>query len=227
MKTFIHVSVPPLPTIKVTNPPNGKRFYTTPAGNKYVSITTLLGDKEKPWLANWRASLGPVKADKETKRASERGDNIHKLIELYLSNQLTYNITKSYKPEYISGFNQIKLRLNKINNIHAQETALYSDLLRTAGRVDCIGEYENKLSIIDFKTSTNAKSISMIQDYYLQCTAYAIMWNELTGQTINDIAIIMAGEKTIAPLLFKGHVEDYIEPLVQRIAEYYSKLPTN
>ncbi len=190
--SFIHVPTLNLPEMKVKNQIDGKRFYTTPAGISYPSITTLLGHKEKPWLNDWRNSLGHDKAAKETKRASERGDAIHKLIEIYLSNKLTPEVARKYDHEYIAGFNQVKLRLNKVNNIRAQEVAIYSDTLKVAGRIDCIGEYDGTLSIIDFKTSTNVKDKGMIEDYFLQTTAYAIMWSEIIGEPIEDIAIIMA-----------------------------------
>jgi hypothetical protein len=221
MNKFNHVPVTNLPDMKVQTQASGKRYYTTPAGIVYPSITTMLGHKEKPWLEDWRNSLGHDKAAKETKRAGERGDAIHKIIEIYLSNKLTDKALRSYEPEQIAGFNQVKLRLNKVDNIRAQEVAIYSDTLRVAGRIDCIGEYEGTLSIIDFKTSTNVKDKGMIEDYFLQTTAYAIMWAEITGEPIEDIAIIMAVEKGMAPMLFREKIDKYVSPLLKRIDEYY------
>jgi genome maintenance exonuclease 1 len=220
MGNFIHLPKPDLPPIKVINL-GGQRHYVTPDNNKYPSITTLLGAKDKPWLTDWRNSLGPEKADKETKRAAERGDALHKLTEYYIQNKLTTDICKPIKYEYVNQFNQIRMWLNKINNIRAQETPLYSDVLKIAGRVDCIAEYEGVLSVIDFKTSSNPKSREMIEDYFLQCTAYALMWEELTGQHIEDLTIIMSVEKGIVPLIFKEKTSKYISPLVKRIREYY------
>lgn len=221
MSSFNHVPVKTLPEMKVKTQIDGKRYYTTPDGNKYPSITTLLGHKEKPWLVDWRNSLGHDKAAKETKRASERGDIIHKLIEIYLSNKLTSEITRKHDPEHIAGFNQVKLRLNKVDNIRAQEVALYSDTLKVAGRIDCIGEYDGKLSVIDFKTSTNVKDKGMIEDYFLQTTAYAIMWAEIIGEPIEDVTIIMSVEKGMAPMLFREKIDKYVSPLLKRIDEYY------
>lgn len=221
MKNFTHVSKPDLPVLKVVTLPNGKRHYTTPEGLKYPSVTTVLGAQDKPWLTDWRNSMGKEKADAETKRAGERGDAVHKLAEIYLNNQLTSEITKPYKPELVNWFNKVKLNLNKVDNIRIQEAALYSDVLRVAGRVDCIGEYEGVLSIIDFKTSTNAKVKAMVYDYYLQTTAYALMWEEMTGEHIDDIVIIMSVEKGMGPLIFKEKVHKYISPLMKRINKYY------
>jgi genome maintenance exonuclease 1 len=221
MGPFTHLPKPELPELKVVTLPNGKRHYTTPEGVKYPSITTVLGAQEKPWLTDWRNSLGKQKADAETKRAGERGDAVHKLAEIYLNNQLTSEITKPYKPELVNWFNKVKLNLNKIDNIRIQEAALYSDVLRVAGRVDCIAEYDKTLAIVDFKTSTNSKVKAMIYDYYLQTTAYALMWEEQTGEHIDDIVIIMSVEKGMGPLIFKEKVHKYISPLMKRINKYY------
>lgn len=222
---FTHLPKPTLPTLKVVTLPNGKRYYTVPEGNKYPSITTVLGAQEKPWLTDWRNSLGKEKADAETKRAGERGDAVHKLAEIYLNNELTSEVLKPYKPELIGWFNKVKINLNKVDNIRTQESALYSDVLGVAGRVDCIGEYEGVLSIVDFKTSTNAKVKAMITDYYLQTTAYALMWEELTGEHIDDIVIVMSVEKGMGPLIFKEKVHKYISPLAKRIKQYYKDHP--
>lgn len=217
---FIHTGTPiVLPELKVKTLPSGIRHYTTPDGNQYPSITTMLGHKEKPWLEDWRQMLGKEKADKEQKRCADRGSAIHELIEKYLNNEEEF--TRGYLPEYVKGFNQLKFRLNRINNIRTQEAALYSDTLKLAGRVDCIGEYDGVLSIIDFKTSNNNKEHDMIEDYFLQCTAYAIMWHEMTGEAIEDIVILMSVEKGMVPLIFKEKIDKYIKPLLKRIDEYY------
>lgn len=99
---------------------------------------------------------------------------------------------------------------------------MWSDRLRIAGRVDCIAEYDGKLSIIDFKTSNNNKDRGMIEDYFLQTTAYAIMWHELTGEPIEQLVILMTVEKGMVPLKFVETIDKYVKPLVERIREYES-----
>ena len=141
------------------------------------------------------------------------------MIEKYLNNEDDF--TRGYDPEFVKGFNQLKFRLNRINNIRLQEVGLYSNRLKIAGRVDCIGEYDGVLSVIDFKTSNNNKNKEMIEDYFLQCTFYALAWFELTGEPIEDIVILMTVEKGMVPLVFKEKIDKYVEPLLQRINEYY------
>ena len=51
-----------------------------------------------------------------------------------------------------------------------------------AGRVDCVGLFDNNLSIIDFKSSSKPKEEYMAKQWYIQMTAYALMVEELTGK---------------------------------------------
>lgn len=217
MITHIKPSVA-IPELKATTTNSG-RTYQIPSGEKYPSITTMLGHKEKPWLADWQNMLGANKAAKETKRCSDRGTAVHEMVEKFLNNE--EDPTKGYSPDHIKGFNQLKFKLKNVDNIRTQEASLYSKQLRIAGRVDCVGEYNGKLSIIDFKTSNGIKDRDMIEDYFLQCTAYAIMWHELTNESITNITVLMCVERGMVPLVFEDTIDKYVEPLLTRIAQYY------
>jgi ATP-dependent exoDNAse (exonuclease V) beta subunit len=214
---FTHLTtIQPL-ELKTTEGNQG-RFYHVADDVKYPSITTILGAGEKPHLASWRESLGVEKADKETKRCSDRGTAVHLMIERFLQNDP--DPTQGCDFAHANEFRSVKMMLRNIDNILLQEGALYSDILKTAGRVDCIAEYKGKLAIIDFKTSTNTKNTHMIQDYYLQTTAYAWMLEELYDIHVEDIVIIMSVENGL-PMVFKEKTEHFIQPLCERINTYY------
>lgn len=218
---FIHGNQPPFLNV-VDKMDRGKRFYTTPENNKYPSITTVLGDEPKPWLDSWKAALGKDKAAAETKRCADRGTALHKMVEDYLNN--VPDPTEGHDRANIGLFNQIRMKLTKqVGEIRAQEIPLYSDALRVAGRVDCVAEYDGVLSIIDFKTSNNVKTEDMIQDYFLQCTAYAVMFYEMYGVPIDNIVVIIAVEKGLMPMVFKREIFDYLKPLQQRVAHYHAQ----
>lgn len=163
--------------------------------------------------------LGEDRADKEMKRAADRGTAVHAIAEKFLNNDPnpTDGITDL---SHLSCFNQIRLPLRKINNILTQESALWSDDLQVAGRVDCVAEYRGKLAIVDFKTSTNDKVEHQIEDYYLQTTGYALMFEERYGIQIDNLVIIMAVEKGAVPLVFEQTVAPYVEPLLHRINNF-------
>jgi len=215
---FTHIEIPEIPKIIQKTRPGGSRTYITPEGNEYPSVTTILGDKPKPYLDKWRAMLGEDKAKKETKRCADRGTAVHEMAEKYLNN--VENPTKGYNYKYIGDFNKLKFALNKIDNVRAQEVGLYSDMFKYAGTVDCVADFQGTLSIIDFKTSTNNKKVDMIEDYFKQCTAYAIAWYELTGIPIEDIVVLIAVEKGLAPLTFKEKIENWIPALLEDIDKF-------
>ena len=205
---FTHLNIVQPIELKTTEGYQG-RFYHI-EDKKYPSVTTILGSEKKLGLEQWRLSMGAAAADKETTRCTDRGTAVHLMIEKWLQNDP--NPTLGQQMIHISEFNSLKMHLRKIDNIVLQEGALYSHILKTAGRVDCIAEYNKTLSIIDFKTSTNAKDYEKINDYFLQTTAYAWMFEEIYGIHIDNIVIIMSIEKGI-PLVFKEKTEQFLLPL--------------
>jgi ATP-dependent exoDNAse (exonuclease V) beta subunit len=196
---------------------DGKRYYTLPDGTQLPSVTTVIGAQKKQAIIEWRQRVGEVEANKISKKATSRGKNLHTLCEKYLNNEPFGMVM----PNALELFKQIKPHLNRINNIHYQETALWSKQLGMAGRVDCIGEFDGVLSVIDFKTSKRVKTLEDIQDYFWQTTAYALMYEELIGVPINNLVIIMAIDDN-EPCVFQQRTEDHIVGLVEAI-EYYRK----
>jgi len=208
-----------IPKIESQTFSDGKRYYVTPEGKKLPSVTTVVGAQKKQAIMEWRQRVGEEVANKISKQATTRGTNMHSLCEYYLNNEP--KPPGVVMPDAKEMFISIKPYLNKINNIHYQEVGLWSSQLGLAGRVDCIGEYEGKLSVIDFKTSKKAKDRESILDYFWQCTAYALMYEELIGQPIDELVIIMAVQDS-TPLIFKEKTQDHIEGLVKAI-DYYHK----
>jgi len=199
------------------------RVYDTPSGKSYPSITTILGYGDKQWLKEWRSSMGEEAADAEMNRAAERGTAVHSAIELFLQNKPIEPL--NMVAEHRRVFNGVKAKLKStVNNILVQEIPLWSDNLRTAGRVDCVAEYKGNLSIVDFKTSTNPKEHHQIRDYWLQTTAYALMFYQQYGILIEHIAIVMAVERGTS-MVFHDTIHKHIEPLNQRIEKFYVENP--
>lgn len=198
--------------------PDGKRFYLLPDGTKLPSVTTVLGAQKKQAIMEWRKRVGEDVANAITKKATSRGTAVHVLCENYLNNEV---VEPGVKLDAYEMFLSIKPFLNRINNIHYQEQALWSKQLGMAGRVDCIGEFDGELSVIDFKTSKNIKTRDDIKEYFWQTAAYALMYEDMIGAPINNTVIIMAVENE-KPLLFQQKTAEYIDGLVEAII-YYGK----
>ena len=195
---------------------NGKRFYVAPDGNRYPSVTTITGWKKRAFFAEWRK-----KNPEESRRVLSRGTSFHYIVEEYLLNESDkVEQKKIEKPGDYYIFAQIKNELNKINNIKALETALWSSKLQMAGRVDCIAEYDGVLSVIDFKTSKAVKEEKDIQEYFMQATAYAIMFQERTGIQIKNIVILMTCEDG-SIMVYQKNPLHYVKDLKEAIDCYY------
>jgi len=214
MKTFTHKNF--LLEEMETETVDGKRFYKTPNGN-LPSITTVLSILSRDAIKAWRKRVGETEANKISTKASRRGTSVHKMCEEYLNNELNL---KEFLPNDRETFNSLKGILDEhLDNIYAQEVPLWSSYLGVAGRVDCIAEWDGKLSVIDFKTSRKLKKKKYISNYFQQCAAYAVMWEERTGIPINKIVVVIAvdGEE---PQIFEERRDNYINECVETIAQY-------
>jgi genome maintenance exonuclease 1 len=198
---------------------NGKRFYKTPEGLLYPSVTTITSQHGKDKIIEWRRRVGEEEANRISTKASNRGTKVHKICENYLNNEEDYARTNpahihKTMPDSIAMFKSLQPLLDEhVNNIHALEIPLYSHHLKVAGRVDCIAEYDGKLSIIDFKTSGRLKEESWIKGYFMQCSAYAVMYEERTGIPVSQIVIMIAVESE-HPQVFIKKRNDYIKDFI-------------
>jgi len=216
---FNHIPVE-IDQLKRKNTDKGRR-YETPSGALYPSVTTILSHKSKPYIQEWRKRVGAKEADKISRVASVRGTKIHTLCEDALNNKeedvsklslLDQEMYKEFRP-----------LLNDIDNIRCLEATMYSDHLRLGGQADCIAEYKGQLSVIDFKTSKKRKTRSQCYNYFIQCSAYAIMFEERTGIPINNSVILMAQEDD-GPVVFTATRDEFVTKLLDARDDYELEL---
>ena len=209
------VSVPELSTKNI----NRKRFYQTPEGKLYPSITTVLQKRKMAGLMEWRKSVGDDVANYIARTAAHRGTKVHHMCEDFLNNNFDEEVHKKNFLPYVL-FGQLKpVLMLKVNNILAQECGLYTDKYRVAGRVDCIAEYNGVKSIIDFKTSRKERNDEWNESYYIQASAYAEMFEERTGIEINQIVILVVTEDGVVQEFVKNKGE-YLPMLVEAIDDF-------
>ena len=122
-------------------------------------------------------------------------------------------------PNDLELFIQIKDKLDKIDNIKALEFPLFGKTIGLAGRVDCIADFDGKLSIIDFKGSTREKRKEDIDNYMLQATAYALLWKETTGEEIDNFVILISCEDG-AVQIFQDKPINHVKKLFDAIKKY-------
>lgn len=221
---FSFITLPELDfDLKAETTPEGRR-YITPEGESYASVTTVLTEYNKKAIMEWRERVGEEEANKVSAQASSRGTRVHSLCETYLKNELSPMKISTMMPDAKELFYKIKPFLDThIGRVYALEQALYSDELRIAGRVDCIAEWDDKLSVIDFKTASKEKNEDWIENYFMQCSAYAEMFEERTGKPIDQIVVAIAVANG-NPQIFVKEKQDYLRGLNYFIDEYYSTL---
>jgi hypothetical protein len=199
------------------------RTYKTPSGNIYPSITTVLSSYNKKALFEWRQRVGEEEANRVSRKASNRGTKLHNTVEKYLLNEMSPLQMHTIMPDTKELFLKLKPLLDSnVNNIYGIEQPLFSDKLRLAGRCDCIGEWNGKVSIIDWKTANYTKEKGQIANYFMQATAYAEMFGERTGIEINQIVIAIAVENE-SPQVFIEDKKDYLAELNKYVDRYHNK----
>jgi len=222
---FNHVDVD-LPINKLSRVnENGKRWYLTPDGNKYPSITTVLSWFSAKGLMEWRKRVGEEVANKITTQAARSGTSVHQMAEDHLNN-LEWK-SKKTMPNDIETFLKIKPVLDeRIDNVYAQEHPLYSDHLGLAGTVDCVAEFDGKLSIIDFKTSRQSMigdKYGKLEKYFCQASGYAVMFEERYKMPINNLVIIAAVADKDEPEVFVSKRDVHIKELINMSEEYKNR----
>lgn len=171
---------------------NNKRYYSLKDGRRFPSVTSIIGERlDKSGIEEWKKRVGEEEAKKVLVQASNRGTSVHSLAEQYCLNNKDY--MKGAMPFAIESFKPIKKVLDEhVNNIIGIEIPLYSELLNAAGRCDGIALYDDIPAIIDFKTSRKLKKAEYIEAYFLQVTAYSIMFESMYDIKIPRGVIIIS-----------------------------------
>ena len=216
---FNHLNLPTLADIPTETVDGSRRYVVN--GKLLPSVTTVTSYQNRKSIAEWRERVGVDVANQISQFASNNGTKFHKIVEDYVNNLDVDYDTEKYEVA-LKLFNQFKALLDDVNNIHYQECALYSEQLGIAGRVDCIAEYNGKLSVIDFKSSSKPKYENQIQNYFVQETGYAMMYEEMTGQKVEQIVTLISCHSGETQVFIKNP-DDYVDTLKQYIQEYNNK----
>ena len=197
---------------------DGTRFYKVPSGKLYPSITSVTSFYNRDVFIKWRKKVGEEEANRITKESTFRGTKYHDVVEYYIRNGTIDGLDMLPSTKFL--FLSSKENLDRIDNIHALEKSLYSDYLGLAGRVDCIAEFDGELAVIDFKTSTKIKPEKGIENYFVQETAYACMYFEMTGIPVKKLITIMVTENGECVIYEKRNKDYYIKLLTKYIGKF-------
>lgn len=203
---FKHELLPQLYLNNIDDGPNG-RIYQTPIGD-LPSVTAVLDSYgNKKGLDDWREWIdgrdGEGTAAGITHKAKMRGTEVHTIAEQYLNNNPNWK--KGIMPFNLGTFLKIKGVLDaNVTSIYGLEYPVYSQQLRTAGRVDIIGSWNNIDAVLDLKTSLKPikPEGEKAMKWFYQTTAYAICLEERYKKPFEQCIILAMVDKESEPQLF-------------------------
>ena len=194
-------------------------WYQTKFDKIYPSVNTILSatasEEKKNGLKSWKEN--EPAHEYITAQAQDIGTQSHQIIEDYLNSSLSL---EEFDLLPIAHFHNLKPYLENISEVVCIEQRMYSDKLRVAGTSDLIAKYNGELSIIDYKTKRKPQIDEYMYEYYLQTTCYAQMFEEVTGQKINQVVILVSSEKNTRQEFVKS-CEEYLFPMKERVEKYY------
>ena len=179
---------------------NEGRFYLDSKNNPVPSVTTVLNktSNKKDSIQQWRNRVGEKEANRIIKQSTDIGTMVHEALELYLNEQEWRNFSDNEDGVLAERMTEkfIESGLNSITEVWGLEVGLILDGLY-AGTADCVGKINGVPSLIDFKTARKMKKREWIEDYFLQCCAYANAHNVMFDTDINQIVILMIDRNLI------------------------------
>jgi hypothetical protein len=201
---------------------DGDRTYTTSDGKtQYPSVTTVLKAHNEKGIARWKKKVGKEESERIARKASHRGASVHSALEALLKNE---DVSKlGLFPEARPLFIRMKKVLEfRMTEVHALEAPLLSHSLRLGGTTDCVGVYDNLLSIVDYKTSLRPKKLEWVSGYFMQGVAYAKMWEETIGSKIEQIVVLIGVDNHPYCQVFRLRPVQF-EPYMNELISYRDK----
>lgn len=204
------------------------RFYLDSKNNPVPSVTTVLNktSNKKESIQQWRNRVGEEEANRIIKQSTDIGTMVHEALELYLNEKEWRNFSDNQDGVLAERMTEkfIESGLNSITEVWGLEVGLILDGLY-AGTADCVGKINGVPSLIDFKTARKMKKREWIEDYFLQCCAYANAHNVMFNTDINQIVILMIDRD----LIFKEFIVQPTEFNIltklwkKRLIEFHNK----
>ena len=200
---------------------NDMRFYKYQDDDKlYPSITTVLAHAGKKDLGfeNWLERVGIEEAERIRDERGRHGTIIHNHIENMILEKRKLETDNLYVQSLMRPF-ETAISQN-LTELYAVEQFMISKKLGVAGTVDLVGKWNDKIAVIDWKTSKNLKDYHQITNYFIQGCAYTAMFYEMTGTLCDEIVIVMGIDGVVRPSIFRVDPNSFIRELMKRIRQF-------
>ena len=202
----------------------GERLYSV-ENISIPSVTTILSaTKDMKGLQAWINRVGKEKAEEIKKKASDRGSEMHELIERrLLGHEVILDSPDSSEAARMA--KTVLTNLTGLNIVYGSEVSLsYKNLW--AGTADLTCLYENQLTIGDFKQANKMKEEKWIDDYFCQLVAYAMAHTENYGEVEQGKIFMVTPELKYKEFeLNKFNYEKYKKIWLNKVEQYYKNRP--
>lgn len=202
----------------------GKRYYVGEDNNPVPSVTTILSaTKDMTALNQWKKRVGQAEAQRIVTESANLGTVTHQHLENYITGEprptggnLVYQQAKQLSDIIIEN------GMKDINEVWGIEQHLCFPNLY-AGTADMVCVYKGQPVIGDFKTSRKVKKREWIEDYFMQCAAYALAHNEVYGTDIQAgvIFIVSHSGEYQQFLVEKSEFNRYIDMWLDKVEQFY------
>ena len=211
---------------------DGSRHYSVNE-ERLPSVTTILkateSEEKKASLQAWKQRVGHKQAEIISREATSRGSSMHDYLEKFLLGKLNMDLLGDNTLEKMMADQIIENGLrNKLNEIWGCEATLYYPG-KYAGAADCIGVYENKETIIDFKQSNKPKKEEWISEYFLQLSAYSLAHDKVYGSNITQGVILLCTKDNIFQrfIVNDNTLKDYQNQFLEKVEQFYAQRMAN
>jgi len=205
---------------------NGSRHYNL-GGTNLPSVTSILkktqSEEDKAAIEAWKERVGHKEAERIKNEASSRGSFMHSYIEQFLLGKFNLDLldeeNKSKKMAVEIIDNGLK---NKLTEIWGAEATVYYPG-KYAGTADCIGVYEGKETILDFKQSNKPKKEEYIEDYFLQIGAYSLAHNAVHNSKITQgVILVCTVDRLFQDFKIEGNeLMNYQNKFLEKVEQFY------
>ena len=202
---------------------HGSRIYDV-AGYRLPSVTTILGaTKDQQFLKDWKAKVGEQAAERIKNLSSKRGTSMHKFLEHHILGTGYDDLTGLGQEAKTMAEKIIDVGLTPVEEYYGSEVTLYYPGLY-AGSTDLVCLHNGMETVVDFKQANRPKKKEWIEDYFLQCCAYANAHNVMFDTNIKDLIILMVDRD----LMFKEfHITEhefpfYTDKWKKRLIKYHN-----
>ena len=175
---------------QITDHESGTRVYDI-VGTRLPSVTTVLAaTKDQSFLRNWKNKVGHEEAERIKNISSRRGTSMHKFLESHIQGIGYDDLTELGQAAKPMAQKIIEVGLTPVKEYYGSEVMLHYPGLY-AGSTDLVCLHNDLETIVDFKQSNRPKREEWVEDYKLQCAAYALAHDYVYKSTIRQVVIMI------------------------------------